>query len=138
MLVVGPTLKFAVPKGFLDFSVLYAHETNHNAFKPAGQKDVTFNDYTIYNLTWGLPFNVGTVPMKFQGFGNYITPKGLGTTDETLIRSSLMVDVGQLAFNKENTVWVGVGYEHWHNKFGNQDQDGLNTDAFTANLEWHF
>lgn len=138
LLVVGPTLKFDVPKGFLDFSVLYSHETNHNGFKPAGQRDVTFNDYTIFNLTWGLPFNVGVVPMKFQGFGNYITPKGEGTTDEKLVRTSVMVDVGQLAFNKENTVWVGVGYEYWRNKFGNQDGWGTDTDALTANVEWHF
>ena len=138
LLVVGPTLKFNVPKGFLDFSVLYAHETNHNGFKPAGQRDITFNDYTIYNLTWGLPFNVGAVPMKFQGFGNWATPKGQGTTDEQLVRSSLMVDVGQLAFNKENTVWVGVGYEYWRNKFGNQNMPGIDTDALTANVEWHF
>ncbi|WP_319783828.1 hypothetical protein [Oceanisphaera sp. IT1-181] len=138
MIVVGPTLKFDVPKGFLDFSVLYAHERNHNGFKPVGQRDITFNDYTIYNLTWGLPFELGVVPMKFQGFGNWATAKGQGTTDEQLVRTSLMVDAGKLAFNKDNTVWVGVGYEYWRNKFGNQDGIGTDTDAATVNLEWHF
>lgn len=136
MLVVGPTLKFDVPKGFLDFSVLYAHERNHNAFN--NPEDITFNDYTVYNLTWGLPFEVGTVPMKFQGFGNYNTAKGKGTTDEQLVRASLMVDVGQLAFNKSNTVWAGVGYEYWNNKFGITDAPGVDTHAPTFNLEWHF
>ncbi|MFD1008347.1 MULTISPECIES: outer membrane protein OmpK [Oceanisphaera] len=136
MLVIGPTLKFDVPKGFLDLSVLYAHERNHNAFN--NPEDITFNDYTVYNLSWGLPFNVGVVPMKFQGFGNYNTAKGKGTTDEQLVRTSLMVDVGQLAFNKSNTVWAGVGYEYWRNKFGIQGVDGLDTDAATVNLEWHF
>lgn len=138
MLVVGPTLKFDLPKGFVDFSVLYAHERNHNGFNDPGERDVTFNDYTIYNLAWGVPFDLGAVPMKFQGFGNYNTAKGLGTTDETLVRTNLMVDVGQLAFNKSNTVWAGVGYEYWRNKFGNQDKVGIDTDAVTANLEWHF
>lgn len=138
LLVVGPTLKFAVPKGFLDFSVFYAHERNRNGFKPAGQKDITFSDYTIYNVSWGLPFQAGPLPMKFQGFGNYNTAKGQGTTDEQLVRTSLMVDVGQLAFNKSNTVWAGVGYEYWRNKFGNQGMDGIDTDAATFNLEWHF
>lgn len=137
MLVVGPTLKFDVPKGFLDFSVMYAHERNHNGIT-SGPKDVTFDDYTLFNLTWGLPFSVGIVPMKFQGFGNWATPKGQGTTDEQLVRTSLMVDAGQLAFNKENTFWVGVGYEYWRNKFGNQNMDGIDTDAMTVNAEWHF
>ncbi|PSJ37490.1 hypothetical protein C7I36_15340 [Zobellella taiwanensis] len=138
MLVVGPTLKFDVPKGFLDFSVLYTHERNRNGFKPAGEKDITFNDYTIYNLAWGLPFQAGPVPMKFQGFINYNTPKGLGTDYEILARPSLMFDVGQLAFNKSNTLWAGVGYEYWRNKFGNQGMDGIDTDAPTFQLEWHF
>ncbi|ART79069.1 hypothetical protein [Oceanisphaera avium] len=145
MLVVGPTLKFDVPKGFVDFSVLYAHERNHsNSGTPLVSKDVTFNDYTIYNLTWGVPFDLGAVPMKFQGFGNWATPKGQGTTDERLVRTSLMVDVGQLAFNKDNTFWLGVGYEYWRNKFGNDVKSfpngdkGLDTDAFTVNAEWHF
>lgn len=138
LLLVGPTLKFAVPKGFLDFSVFYAHERNRNGFKPAGERDITFNDYTVYNLAWGLPFNAGPVPMKFQGFINYNTPKGLGTDDEILARPSLMVDVGDLAFGKSNTLWAGVGYEYWRNKFGNQGVDGIDTDAPTFQLEWHF
>lgn len=145
MLVVGPTLKFDVPKGFVDFSVLYAHERNHNAFKPAGQQEVTFSDYTVYNLAWGVPFDVGPVPMKFQGFANYNTVKGQGTTHEKLVRTSLMVDVGHLAFNKSNTVWAGVGFEYWRNKFGNRFDAtqahpgaGLDTNALTANVEWHF
>lgn len=136
MLVVGPTLKFAVPKGFLDFSILYAHERNHNAF--SNPKDVTFNDYTVYNLAWGLPFSAGPVPMKFQGFINYNTPKGLGTDYEILARPSLMVDVGDLAFGKSNTLWAGVGYEYWNNKFGINNESGVDTHAPTFQLEWHF
>lgn len=138
LLLVGPTLKFDVPKGFLDVSAFYAHERNRNGFKPAGQKDVTFSDYTVYNVSWGLPFDVGAVPMKFQGFANYNTAKGQGTDYEILARPSLMVDVGQLAFNKSNTVWAGVGYEYWNNKFGNQGMPGVDTHATTFNLEWHF
>ena len=139
LLLVGPTLKFDVPKGFLDFSVLYAHERNHNGTKnTADERDITFDDYTVYSLSWGLPFQAGPVPMKFQGFGNYNTAKGKGTTDEQLVRASLMVDVGQLAFNKTNVVWAGVGYEYWNNKFGITDVPGADTHAPTFNLEWHF
>ncbi|MDV2858413.1 hypothetical protein [Oceanimonas sp. CAM02] len=137
MLVVGPTLKFAVPKGFLDFSILYAHERNHNGKRTTNQ-DITYNDYTVYNLAWGLPFNAGPVPMKFQGFANYNTPKGQGTDYEILARPSLMVDVGDLAFNKSNTLWAGVGYEYWNNKFGNNGIAGVDTHAPTFQLEWHF
>ncbi|MBR9830465.1 MAG: hypothetical protein GYB41_17840 [Oceanospirillales bacterium] len=138
LLLVGPTLKFDVPKGFLDFSVFYAHERNHNGLRPAGQRDITFNDYTVYNVVWGLPFQAGPVPMKFQGFANYNTAKGQGTDDEILARPSLMVDVGQLAFDKSNTLWAGIGYEYWNNKFGIQGVPGVDTHAPTFNMEWHF
>lgn len=138
LVVVGPTVKFAVPKGFLDFSIMYGHERNHNSFKPAGERDITFEDHAIYNLTWGIPFELGVMPMKFQGFANYITPKGKGTTNEQLVRTSLMVDVGKLAFDADNKLWAGVGYEYWHNKFGNQKGPGTQTNAPTFNLEYHF
>src|SRR5699024_1064672 len=52
IVVVGPTVKFALPKGFVDFSILYAHERNHNKFSGG---DITFDDYAVYNLTWGVP-----------------------------------------------------------------------------------
>lgn len=95
LLVVGPTVKFAVPKGFLDFSILYGHERNHQKLGPNPGEDITFEDHAIYNLTWGLPFEAGMVPMKFQGFANYVTPKGKGKTNEQLVRTSLMVDIGK-------------------------------------------
>lgn len=138
LFVVGPTVKFALPKGFVDFSILYGHERNRDGFKPAGETDITFNDYAIYNLTWGVPFELGVMPMKFQGFANYNTPKGKGTTNEQLVRTSLMVDVGKLAFDADNKLWAGVGYEYWRNKFGNQKGDGTQTNAATFNLEYHF
>lgn len=135
LVVVGPTVKFALPKGFVDFSILYGHERNHNGYTG---EDITFKDHAIYNLTWGIPFELGVMPMKFQGFANYITPKGKGMTNEQLVRTSLMVDVGKLAFDADNKLWAGVGYEYWHNKFGNQKGDGTQTNAPTFNLEYHF
>lgn len=147
MLVAGPTLKFGVPKGFVDLSLLYAYEQNHCGLPgcgaPGNSNDISFDPYYVVSLTWGLPFQAGPVPMKFQGFANYNTEKGddyfnNGTKPEILSRSSLMVDVGQLAFNKSNTLWAGVGYEYWDNKFGNHGKPGVDTRAPTFQLEWHF
>lgn len=135
-LVVGPTFKFDVPKGFLDLSVFYSHEWNHNGFKNGGTT-VEFDDYYQINLAWKFPFEAGSVPMKFQGFYNYNGEKGLGTKDEQLGRPSLMADVGKLAWGEDNRLWAGVGYEYWRNKFGNHGADGVDTDAVTFQLEWH-
>ena len=45
---------------------------------------------------------------------------------------------GRLRGARKNSLWMGVGYEYWRNKFGNHSQPGVDTDAMTLNLEWHF
>ncbi|MBF8222024.1 hypothetical protein [Halomonas sp. 328] len=139
--VVGPTLKFDLPRGFLDVSLFYSREWNNCGFCDPSR--VVFDPYAQLNVAWGVPFDAGPVPMKFQGFFNLNTSKGEDgfgndTTSERLLRTSLMVDVGQLAWGESNNLWAGVGYEHWRNKFGNADGPGVDTDAATFNLEWHF
>jgi nucleoside-specific outer membrane channel protein Tsx len=150
MLVLGPTLKFDVP-GFLDVSLLAAKEWNHCGLgAPACQKsDIAFDPYLVFNVAWGIPFQLASVPLKFQGFLNYNTEKGkdysgVKTKAETLMRTSLMVDVGQMVGGRKNTVLMGVGYEYWRNKFGNHafangtTKAGIDTDAPTLQMEIHF
>ncbi len=112
LLVVGPTLKFDVP-GFLDVSLLFGKEWNHNNFGTV-DKEIAFDPQWIISAAWGIPFNAGPVPLKFQGFANYLSEKGddyngKKTKAETLMRASLMVDVGQMAWGKKNTLLMGVG-----------------------------
>lgn len=147
--VIGPTLKFNVP-GFLDVSLLAAQESNHNGLGTVS-KNVNFDPQLMLNVSWGIPFQAGPVPMKFQGFLNYLTEKGkdyngVNTAPETLMRASLMVDAGQMAFGRKNLFWVGVGYEYWNNKFGYHDRsatnsspkDGIRTTTPTLQAELHF
>lgn len=143
MLVVGPTLKFDVPKGFVDLSLFYAHEWNHCGAGFCEINEIEFDPYYQINLAWGVPFELGALPMKFQGFYNYNHEKGDDyqgnpTESEQLMRTALMLDVGQVAWGEENRLWAGVGYEYWRNKFGNHDKPGVDTDAPTLQLEWHF
>lgn len=140
--VFGPTVKFNVP-GFLDVSVLYYRESNHRGIPGTIRPDIRFDDTTMLSASWGIPFQPAGLPMKFQGFINYSLEKGLDyqnvkTAPETLMRTSLMLDVGQLAFDKKNTLWAGVGYEYWKNKFGNQPGNGTKVNAAQAQLEYHF
>ncbi len=151
LLVVGPTFKFDIPKGFVDLSLLYGKEWNHCGLgAPACPKDkISFDSQFMASLAWNYPFNAGSVPLKFQGFANYNGPKGkdyagVSTKSEVLIRTSLMADIGKLAFDKQNTLWVGVGYEFWNNKFGNRYKGngdlkpGIRTSTPTIQVEWHF
>ena len=150
LLVAGPTLKFNVP-GFLDLSLLAGQESNHcgRGAPACSQSDITFDPQWIISAAWGIPFQAGPVPLKFQGFLNYNSKKGRDYADvetkaEILMRTSLMVDVGQMASDKKNTFLLGVGYELWRNKFGNHSvadgtrKSGIDTDALTFQMEWHF
>ncbi|SFU76224.1 hypothetical protein [Halomonas korlensis] len=143
MLLAGPTLKFDVPKGFVDLSLFYAHEWNHCGASFCDVDEIEFDPYYQINLAWGLPFEISALPMKFQGFYNYNGKKGSdyqgnATEPEQLMRTSLMLDAGMLAWGEENQLWAGVGYEYWRNKFGNHGKPGVDTDAPTLQLEWHF
>ncbi|MCP6769879.1 hypothetical protein NL529_34035, partial [Klebsiella pneumoniae] len=64
---------------------------------------------------------------KFSGFINVVAPKGPGSTGqpdtktEILTRPELSLDVGSLFGGKKNFIEVGVAYEYWLNKFGNDN-----------------
>ncbi|MGB7989325.1 MAG: hypothetical protein WCF44_08005 [Candidatus Methylophosphatis roskildensis] len=152
LLLIGPTLKFDLPvPGFFDLSLLAGKEWNHCGLgAPAcPRSDIAFDPQLVLSLVWGIPFQAGAVPLKFQGFLNYNTEKGndyagVKTKAETLMRTSLMVDVGQMVSSKKNTFLVGVGYELWLNKFGNHAfgngavKPGIDTHTPTFQMEAHF
>ncbi|HCT06547.1 MAG TPA: hypothetical protein DIW86_14395, partial [Pseudomonas sp.] len=82
------------------------------------------------------------LPLKFQGYYTFSSKKGddyqnKPTGAEQLMRTSLMLDVGQMVLGEKNVFWVGPGYEYWRNKFGNEKGPGTDVDALSINLEWH-
>lgn len=142
MLVAGPTLKFDVP-GYLDLSLLYAVEWNHCGLNACQTENIQFDPYYVIHMVWAFPFQVNSVPLKFQGFASYKTAKGKDyfkqdTAEESLVRASLMVDVGQLTFGAKNKLLIGPGYEYWKHKYGAIHKPGTDTYAPTVHFEWHF
>ena len=150
--MLGPKFSFDVP-GFFDVAVELYTERNHDWFASqfgcTGAKNpdcgnVDFkNTYTVESA-WGIPFSAG-LPMKFQGFCNFIGVKGAdgqgnSTRPETLLEAAVMADVGSLAGHKD-TVYVGLGYQYWHNKFGSDSSEdptgGSTAKVPQLELEWH-
>jgi hypothetical protein len=138
LLVIGPQFDFNVPVGFFNVSFNLSHEWNHNGLvhNPAatggvdlpGSANVSFDPAFEIEAAWSFPFQVYGASLTFNGFFNYIAPKGkdgLGnqTKGEILTRPELMLDVGNY-IGKKGKFEVGVGYEYWLNKFGN-DHDAL-------------
>ena len=123
-LVIGPTLQFALPAGFLNVGLQAYKESNNSAFNGGKQN---FDTAAQLNAAWGIPFNAG-IPANFKGFLSVTGKKGLGnpaaaadTKAETLLNALVMFDVGSLA-GKKDVFYAGVGYEYWNNKFGNDER----------------
>jgi nucleoside-specific outer membrane channel protein Tsx len=143
-MVFGPTFNMKVPNGFWDISVFFRTERNHNAF--TGRK-VSFKNMYGFSTAWNIPFK-GT-PLKFVGFGDYVSGKGQDgfdteTKPETLIEGALFVDVGSLVSKSKGKFFLGVGYQFWNNKFGvdpataGRCQCGARATVPQLELEIHF
>lgn len=147
MLVLGPTLMFKVP-GFLNVSLLGLWESNapYNTYTGVATPRYSYDFHPMLTAAFGIP--ISAVPgLSFEGYANWIAPKGrnefgAGTATETNIDVQLMYDVGcVLGFGKKS-LRVGVEYQYWRNKFGNNHKGPAGDGAFAKTpmlrAEYHF
>lgn len=139
-LITGPVIKFGGELGWADLGLMYYKERNHNGIVG---KSVDFDPTYRIAAAWGLSFNAGPVPLKFNGFMNYTGAKGKDgfgqeTDAETWMDAFLMVDVGKMVSGKKDTFLAGVGYEYVNNKFGSpKGSAGAKTSTPMIKVEWH-
>jgi nucleoside-specific outer membrane channel protein Tsx len=150
MLVAGPTLMFDVP-GFLNVSLLALWESN----QPSGWDFNTSSTYSVPRYTykthpmltaaWGIP--LGDSAFSFEGFVNFIAAKGTDefgneTKPETNFDGQIMADIGKLTGGPKNTFKLGLEYQYWKNKFGNDASGPAGSGAFAKTpmirAEYHF
>jgi hypothetical protein len=146
MLVAGPTVMLDVPAGFLNVSLLQLWESN----APSGYKlnnyyttdRYNYKPHPMLSAAWGIPFSVGSVPLSFEGFANFIASKGKNesggnTAAETNIDMQVMYDI-----TGNKTFKVGAEYQYWKNKFGNDHNGIAGKGAFAKTpmlrAEYHF
>lgn len=148
LFVAGPTLKFDVPpRSMLNLSLLAAQERNEcnlpPCLAPGNKRRFTFDPYPIVHVAWRFPLSIGDWNTRFEGFAlkgfrrgdDYV---GKRWADETLMRAAWLVDIGGSLVDRPDTLFAGVGYELWRNKFGSSGVPGNDTDAPTLQLKWHF
>ena len=148
MLVLGPTVMFDVP-GFLDVSLLALWESN------APTNDFTHTEIDRYHydahpalcMNWSIPFEIGPVPLSFEGYANFIASKGndefgASTAPETNIDMQLMYDLSPWCGLEKNHLKLGLEYQYWRNKFGNDHEGPAGEGAFAqtpmVRMEYHF
>lgn len=141
MLVAGPTVMFDVP-GFLNVSVLQLWESNAPRTHP---ERYYYDAHPMLNAAWGIP--LGSLPLSFEGYLNYIAAKGSNefggpTKPETNIDMQVMYDASTLLDAKPKSFKVGVAYQYWRNKFGNDHNGPAGDGAFAktpmVRAEYHF
>jgi hypothetical protein len=146
MLVLGPTLMFDVP-GFFNVSLLALWESNApcNDFTNTCVSRYDYDTHAMLSLAWGIP--IGSSPFSFEGFALFIDDKGTDefggdTKAETNIDMQLMLDAGAVAGGPKNTFKVGLEYQYWKNKFGNDSDGPAGSGAFAKTpmirAEYHF
>ena len=149
MLVFGPTVMLDVPAGFLNVSLLQLWESNapYSTFTNTGKARYNYDPHPMLTAAWAIPFSVGSVPLEFAGYANYITAKGINesgakTAAETNIDMQVMYDLSNAVGAKPKTLKVGAEYQYWKNKFGNDHNGVAGKGAFAKTpmirAEYHF
>ena len=147
MLVAGGTLMMDVP-GFLNISLLALWESNapYNTFSKASTPRYTYDTHPMLTAAWAIPLP-GGLPLSFEGFANVIAAKGKNefgaeTAVETNIDMQVMYDLSGLVGAGKNTLKLGVEYQYWKNKFGNNASGPAGKGAFAKTpmirAEYHF
>jgi len=146
MIVAGPTLMIDVP-GFLNVSLLALWESNApcNTFAGTCVPRYDYKVHPMLNLAWGIP--IGKSPFSFEGFANFIGSKGTNefggpTKHEINIDMQIMLDVGKVTGGPAGKFKVGLEYQYWKNKFGNDHGGPAGNGAFAKTpmirAQYHF
>lgn len=147
MVVAGPTLNLDVP-GFLDVSLLAIWESNapYSGFSKVSTPRYDYDVHAMLTAAWGIPFSAG-IPLSFEGYANFIGSKGKDefggqTKPETNIDMQIMYDMSAAVGAAKNTFRVGLEYQYWKNKFGNNHKGPAGKGAFAKTpmirAEYHF
>lgn len=145
MVVAGPTLMMDVP-GFLNISLLAMWESNapYSTFSGVSTPRYSYDTHAMLGAVWGIPLGSG---FSFEGFANFIAAKGKNefggdTAAETLIDMQVMYDLSSAVGTTPNSFRVGIEYQYWKNKFGNDSDGPAGRGAFAktpmVRLEYHF
>ncbi|MBG9390057.1 outer envelope protein [Caenimonas sp. DR4.4] len=156
MFVWGPTLELNVP-GYMNVGLYGLNESNApcTTFPPAVvgyppnacYDRYSYKTHAMLSSSWAIPIPVGGLPLSYEGYLNYIAPKGSNefggsTRAEINWDSQIMLDVGALTGGSKGTFKLGIEYQYWRNKFGNDHNGGAGPGAFArttmVRAEYHF
>lgn len=125
--LVGPGVDLSV-SGFSHLSLNFYRRNNE------GSGDDNWQLTTV----WGVPFSLGNQQFVYDGFIDWVSGDG-DTTSQTNFTSQFKWDLGAL-WQTPKTLYLGIEYVYWNNRFGIQDTDAFETNERNVNglLKLHF
>lgn len=143
MFVIGPQISMDTP-GFWNIGVLELRESN----APVGHPErYYYKWHPMLTSAWLYPFPFMEGRLQFEGFVNYIAAKGRDefgnpTKPETDFDGQVMFDVSGFAGGRKGLFRLGVEYQFWKNKFGNDHNGPAGSGAYArtpmVRADYHF
>ena len=100
------------------------------------------DDSYMIDFNWAYPFKIGSTSWSFEGHIEYIdgrdqvTNFGSGELESwVLAQPQLRLDVGELMGGKSGRLFVGIEYQYWKNKLG---EDGTDDKEAQLLAVWNF
>jgi len=89
----------------------------------AFKSDDVSNKYGLqFTPVWSYPFSIGPANFKFRGFADFRSANTNNSGNfHILAQPQMLLDIGDLAGQKKEIVYIGTEYTYWHNKFGVKD-----------------
>ncbi|TLX54085.1 hypothetical protein DN824_21305 [Stutzerimonas nosocomialis] len=140
--LLGPAVDLALP-GFDRFNLnLYYRKPDGKTGNPSGQWQLT--------PTWAMTIPVGKSDILFDGFIDWVINDASNSDTELKrnlhINPQIKYDLGKALDHAAGTLYVGIEYDYWSNKYGIEDGGYVSrnfvgkTDqnTFSAIVQVHF
>ncbi|WOH36006.1 outer membrane protein OmpK [Thalassotalea fonticola] len=96
----------------------------------------------MVDFAWAYPFKIGSTSWSIEGHLEYIDGRqqtnNFGTTELEswiLFQPQIRLDLGEVLGNKAGQLFVGIEYQYWQNKLG---EDGTDDNAAQFLAVWRF
>jgi len=89
---------------------------------------------------WAYPFSIGSIDALIDGYTDWVVNSDGSFHRNLHFNPQIKVDLGKIVGMKKGSLWTGLEYDYWHNKFGIKNSSSFDTDqsAFSALIKYHF
>lgn len=142
----SPSVSLSPRLAKISLLALWESNAPYSGFSKISTARYDYDVHPMLNAVWGIPFNAG-IPLSFEGYANFIGSKGKNefgadTARETNIDMLIMYDMSAALGAKKNSFRVGIEYQYWKNKFGNNHKGPAGSGAFAKTpmlrADYHF